>query len=297
MPKTKRNHYIPKEYLRHFASLNDPEKVHMFDKQSKNWILTNVLNAGAWNDFYSDEDEKWLSDEVEFPAGTALAKLRAGEPIDTDERHQVALYWESMIKRVPSTRRELLKGAPNAFAQVREGTEELSHKYGKTPQVIRKALDHLEDEQLRKPLSMTSEIARYQWTNQEIIDGLLGMDWIVLISRGPDRFLTGDSPAFHTWKDGLQTPGSQLAFPLSSSAALVVDRRKSRDVLIDHIDATSAQVKEVNRRMILGSERFIYSRREFPCDLTPLLVSEATRVQLPLQHTPLATCLSTSCGV
>ena len=32
-------------------------------------------------------------------------------------------------------------------------------------------------------------------------------------------------------------------------------------------------------------------------DLTPLIVSEASRVQLPLQHTPLATCLSTSCGV
>ena len=32
-------------------------------------------------------------------------------------------------------------------------------------------------------------------------------------------------------------------------------------------------------------------------DLTPLLVSETSRVQLPLQHTPLATCLSTSCGV
>ena len=30
-------------------------------------------------------------------------------------------------------------------------------------------------------------------------------------------------------------------------------------------------------------------------DLTPLLVSEASRVQPPLQHTPLATCLSTSC--
>ena len=32
-------------------------------------------------------------------------------------------------------------------------------------------------------------------------------------------------------------------------------------------------------------------------DLTSLIVSEASRVQLPLQHTPLATCLSTSCGV
>ena len=34
-----------------------------------------------------------------------------------------------------------------------------------------------------------------------------------------------------------------------------------------------------------------------PTDLTPLLVSEASRVQLRLQHTPLVTCLSTNCGV
>jgi hypothetical protein len=264
MPKTKRNHYIPKEYLRHFASPNDPEKVYMFDKQSNNWILTNVLNAGAWSNFYSDEDEKWLSDEVEFPASFALTKLRSGQPIDTDERHQVALYLESMIKRVPSTRREFLKGAPNALEQLREDAEELSHKYGTTPQVIRKALEHLEEEQLKEPFSMTSEVTRYQWTNQEIIDVLLGMDWTVLNSRGPDKFLTGDNPAFHPWKDGLQTPGSQLAFPLSSSAALVADRRKSRDVVIDHIDATSAQVKEINRRTILVSERFIFSHRELP---------------------------------
>ena len=118
MPKTKRNHYIPQAYLRHFASPNDSEKVHVFDKESERWMLTNVLNAGVWNDFYSDEDEKRLSDEIEFPANFALAKLRGGQCIDADERLKVALYLESMIKRVPSTRRELLKGAPNALEQL-----------------------------------------------------------------------------------------------------------------------------------------------------------------------------------
>ena len=264
MPKTKRNHYIPKEYLRHFASVNDPEKVYMFDKQSNIWILTNVLNAGAWSDFYSDEDEKWLSDEIEFPASFALAKLRLGQPINTDEKHQVALYWESMIKRVPSTRRIFLEGAPKALASLRDKTEELSFKLGTTPQVTRKALDHLEEAQFSKPLSMTSEIAQYQWTTQEIIDVLLGMDWTVLIARALDRFLTGDNPGFFAWKEGLSVPGSQLAFPISSGAALHMDRRKSKVSSSDRKDATSAQVKEINRRMILGSERFIYSHRELP---------------------------------
>ena len=44
--------------------------------------------------------------------------------------------------------------------------------------------------------------------------------------------------------------------------------------------------------------RFILAHRlQRDSDLTPVLVSEASRVQLPLQHAPLATCLSTSCGV
>ena len=98
MSKTKRTHYNPKEYLRHFASPSDSEKVHLFDKQTEIWLLTNVLNAGVWNDFYSDEDEKWLSDKVESPAIPVLNKLREGQTIDDNERHKVAVYVESMIK-------------------------------------------------------------------------------------------------------------------------------------------------------------------------------------------------------
>ncbi len=264
MPKTKRNHYIPKEYLRHFASPNDPEKVHVFDKESERWMLTNVLNAGVWNDFYSDVDEKRLSDEIEFPARSALAKLRASQPIDTGERHQVALYLESMMKRVPSTRRAFLEGAPKALAMLREDTEELSSKLGTTRQVTQKALDHLVEEQSSKPLSMTSEIAQHQWSTQELIDVLLGMDWTVLMARGLDRFVSGDNPAFIDWQDRLKTPKSELVFPLSPSATLYVGGPKPKDGSINHIVAASAQVKGINRRMILGAERFVYSNRELP---------------------------------
>ena len=227
-------------------------------------MLTNVLNAGVWNDFYSDVDEKRLSDEIEFPARSALAKLRASQPIDTGERHQVALYLESMMKRVPSTRRAFLEGAPKALARLRGDTEELSSKLGTTPPVIQIAIDRLEEEQFSEPLSMTSEIAQHQWSTQELIDALLGMDWAVLIARGLDRFVTGDNPAFIDWQDRLKTPKSELVFPLSPSAALYVGIRKLKYGSIDHIDATSAQVKEINRRMVLGAERFVYCHSELP---------------------------------
>ena len=264
MPKTKRNHYIPKAYLRHFASPNDPEKVHVFDKESERWMLTNVVNAGVWNDFYSDEDEKRLSDEIEFPANSALAKLRGGQCIDADERLKVALYLESMIKRVPSTRRAYLEGAPRAWARLREDTEEVSSKLGTSPQVIQIAIDRLEEEQFREPFSMTSEIAQHQWSTQKIIDALLGMDWAVLVARGLDIFVTGDNPAFFDWQDRLNTPKSEVVFPLSPSAVLHVGGPKPKDGSINHIVAASAQVKGINRRMILGAERFVYSNRELP---------------------------------
>ena len=130
--------------------------------------------------------------------------------------------------------------------------------------MIRKALEHLEEEQSSKPLSMTSEIAQHQWSTQELIDALLGMDWAVLIARGLDRFVTGDNPAFIDWQDRLKTPKSELVFPLSPSAALYVGIRKLKNGSIDHIDATSAQVKEINRRMVLGAERFVYCHSELP---------------------------------
>ena len=79
-----------------------------------------------------------------------------------------------------------------------------------------------------------------------------------------DRFVTGDNPSFFDWQDRLKAPGSELVFPLSPSAALHVGRRKLKDGSIYHIDATSAQVKEIDRRMVLGTERFVFSHSELP---------------------------------
>ena len=80
----------------------------------------------------------------------------------------------------------------------------------------------------------------------------------------------------------------------------------------------SAQVSSMILRLRRGHSRFVWQGRLGPLtqgalvhivkdafrragfvghDLTPLLVSEASRVQLRLQHTPLVTCLSTNCGV
>ena len=56
----------------------------------------------------------------------------------------------------------------------------------------------------------------------------------------------------------------------------------------------TAQALALRARIVLACAD---GRSNTAVDLTPLIVSEASRVQLPLQHTPSATCRSTSCGV
>ena len=80
-------------------------------------------------------------------------------------------------------------------------------------------------------------------------------------------------------------------------------------VMIGRLDARNTLLNAPQAKIEFVSDRPEYLRSnydnchgdpfacEFQVDLTPLLVSEASRVQLPLQHTPLAICLSTSCGV
>ena len=263
MSRTKRNHYNPKDYLRHFADPSDPRKVHRFDKQMGKWIFTNISNVGAWTGFYSDEDEKWLNKEVESPASFGLTKLRANQPIDTDEMHRIALYVELMIKRVPTTRREFLKLGPKELEDMRINVSQLASDLGSTTSVIEEALARLESE-LSQDDVMTSKIAQYLWTSQEFIDALLGMNWTVLGVRTFDRYLTGDSPVHFDRHHGLMSAESELVFPLSPTVALHGGRRKKSDGKVAFVEASPAQVKEINRRMILGSERFVYSHRELP---------------------------------
>ena len=138
---------------------------------------------------------------------------------------------------MPAARRRYLELMPEHLEVMRADSNQLAAQLNSSPRAVEEGLARLEFE-LSQPDVMTSEIARNQWTSEELTDVLVGMNWTVLVARGLDRFVTADNPGFFVWKDGLRALGAQLALPLSSTAALVADWHKSRDVLINHIEAT-----------------------------------------------------------
>ena len=104
-------HYIPQEYLRHFANPVDPDKIWMYDKSSGEIKLLPIKVVAQESSFYTPEDERALNETIEGPAQFAIDELRLGKEIDDKSRTAVSKYIVQMIFRVPAMRIRLNKDA------------------------------------------------------------------------------------------------------------------------------------------------------------------------------------------
>ena len=86
------NHYIPQEYLRHFANPVDLDKIWMYDKSSGEIKLLPIKVVAQESSFYTPEDERALNETIEGPAQFAINELRLGKEIDDKSRSAVSKY-------------------------------------------------------------------------------------------------------------------------------------------------------------------------------------------------------------
>ena len=93
-------HYVQQHYLRCFGTPDDPNNIWMYDKSSKKFKRLPIKNVAQSSGFYSEEDERALSERIEQPAQDPLEQLRNGQQIKVQGRLAITVYLESMIKRV-----------------------------------------------------------------------------------------------------------------------------------------------------------------------------------------------------
>lgn len=89
---------------------------------------------------------------------------------------------------------------------------------------------------------------------------VLSMEWRLLRTNGPIYFLTGDNPAFYFEGLGLARPASELTFPLSSQQVLWGSHMPVRGPW--RLPARQGMVKEANKRLAFGAQRFIVYRQK-----------------------------------
>ena len=210
-------HYVPQYYLRHFATPEDPNKIWMYDKCSKEFKRLPIKNVAQSSGFYSEEDERALSERIEGPAQGPLDQLRNGQQVGVEGRRAVAVYLESMIKRGPRTRRKMIEKAPQKknelISEIRGNPELPASRFNLSQEELLQIIEQWEHKFDSRPLSMRHELIRRQWSSQAVIACIFSMTWRVIRADDSHRFITSDNPVFFDEGYGLKPPLGEFSPP------------------------------------------------------------------------------------
>ena len=268
-------HITPREYLKHFTTIEDLDLIWRYDKQNARWERLSVSRVGQRRNFYSPEEESRLA-EIEYSASFPFNQLREGSELDDSGRAAAGKYLATMIAR---TERARLRTAA-IFSEEVAGAKSDSGRWameGNVPEAhMLNYLDEI-DERLRgDPLRTKEPLLLHVLELPEILDHIIAMNWQVFMARSPERFLTSDHPVFVGKAKGLKRPDGEFLFPLASQVALVGSwRGPNRSLTFS--SASSQIIKKFNRYVVSGAERWLYFHE--PADwVTKVVRNPSTKV-------------------
>ena len=266
MNKPRRNHYVPKHYLKAWAF--EPCQIYQLDKTVDNCVPKpiGVNDAGLERGLYSHEIEKAFNREIERPAQPVINKLRAAEPLKRTEMMPLVRYMLCQIVRTPRYRDFLTE---ESILEVRAILDEMtalgidSTRYG-----------YGEDRIASKTIAgfgrgkgiLAAKPAR-RWSGE--------LFWTAIRLGPVGEFITSDNPMF-TWRSDLRGFPRVMIFPVSPKMTLVGSQRNTvvfRSVAaVSNNDTINVAYKKVNDRFsqyvndtIAGSaSRFLYGMSAKP---------------------------------
>lgn len=259
-------HTVPQKYLKGFCIPNEPGMIWMYDKMARRFAETPIPVKVVVQEanYFDPETEKELSESVEGPAHAVLARLRRCEPISTDDRLSFSMYVATMIMRVSGRRRKSLEMMPSVLKSTIKEIRTLIDEWAQGPNIdqklVARRLEEVEQARekfLHEPPAEVIDHIRSPWPNRKLAELIYEMTWRVVMSDQTTRFLTSDNPAYFFEAYGLGKPETEVTFPLSSNLALLASWQGPREGLII-VQAKPMLVKEVNRRVASGAERFVF---------------------------------------
>src|SRR5688500_11280238 len=114
------HHFVPQAYLRGFEDPEKPGYVWVHSRRADKPTAAPIDRVAQARRFYDPAIEVMLANAVEAPANPLIAQLRAGTPLDSNDRATMALYIGTMLKRVPRNRAKALERAQPVLNEVIE---------------------------------------------------------------------------------------------------------------------------------------------------------------------------------
>ncbi|MEW9573163.1 DUF4238 domain-containing protein [Rhodanobacter sp. Si-c] len=254
------NHFVPQLYLQGFTQ---DGKLWAHDKNTKKSFQTQPKSVANETGMYPDELESYFTEKIEQPAHDAIERIRSNSSLSSSDKLALANYLAALWKRGPAGRSRSAERLPAVASTV----EKNLHKQIDDLVSIEPHLNDLAEEKKELISNIIKKNAESNskniWHNSlssestpKIINALLSMNWQFLTSKEL-IYLTSDNPLFFFAHEGIGPITAEVTIPFSSSIALWMNRSPKPKPL--YSTATTAFVREVNRRTAYNATRFTFS--------------------------------------
>lgn len=259
------HHYLPQFYLRGFT---DGNTVWVHDRKEHRSFPSQPKSIANENKFYTDEIERYFANEVEGPAESAIAALRARQGLDSSQRDALAHYVLALWMRVPEGRERVNAGVPEVAESIQnkwhaelDGIIATASEHALHAETLKTQVSEIIEKFKREPPSEVWHQYFDRDSRSKAAVALLSMNWQLLLSHRAE-FLTSDNPVFFFQHNGIDTPKSELTIPISSSVLLRAHRQPTRGSL--YLEAPREAIRVLNRRVVSNATRFVFSQRNEP---------------------------------
>jgi hypothetical protein len=268
------NHYIPQYYLKGFSNSTSSDNIWVYEKGSTLVANRPIKQVANENHRWPDKTEIYLANQIESPANTVLDKIRSRQSITPQDKDLLSSYIVVMWKRVDQGLKRQKTIAPKIFEDI------FNHLHDRILELMK---EHPTKISLLENRLLELASLRSKYENEFPIDLwfdsinpetplqlrliLNTMTWIFLTSdKVQQPFLTNDNPVFYFTDIGIGKPESEITFPISSTTTLWATWRI--DLNEGYLSAKENAIKQINRRTIKNTTRYVYYSQNVDWALT-----------------------------
>ena len=184
--------------------------------------------------------------------------------MDDGSRIRLATYIASLMMRVPRRRAKAREMFPDVLqssaSRIRKQWEQWAASSDADPALVALGFAEIETAERKFAVDPPSEVVgliRSPWPSLKYVALLYAMTWRVIGSNS-EKFITSDNPAYFFEAYGIGSPESEVCCPLAPDMVLHMCRQGEPGGLL-FVHGRRATVKEINRRVATGAERFVFS--------------------------------------
>lgn len=226
--KTKKQHYVPRFYLKGFCINGTEDQLFLYDKESMKFTKTNIMNVAHENFFYDITEEQIIEKTLslfESRFNIALKKVIEKESLDeltNEDKDVLAKFIAVQYLRTKEVRVDLKQTAEAVLNLV--GKSNIPNFKEGDVEVVESSLTGVHLKIIFESFNYFSELFKDK-------------KWILNVNNSSTPYWTSDNPcAVHNDLEpepfrsnlGIDSKGFQLYFPLSSKLLLVLIDKKMK---------------------------------------------------------------------